>query len=62
MGDCLTREEIIAIVEETIERKGLNNKKKRKPSEYNQFIGACRTEGKDFGVCVDEWRKKKEGF
>lgn len=56
--DGLSREDIVAIVEETIEKKGLN-KKKRKPSEYNNFIGACRLDGKGFSECVEEWKKKK---
>jgi len=52
---CLTKEEVIALVEETIAK----NKKKRKPSEYNLFIGDCTSNGETMKVCAEKWKKQK---
>lgn len=58
MDKCLTREEIVEIVEETLKEKGLN-KTKRKPSAYNVFIGKCTSEGGDFKSCAKKWKEQK---
>lgn len=53
---CLTREEIIEIVEDTIK----NKKKTRKPSEYNLFIGDCTSNGETMKVCAQKWKEQKQ--
>lgn len=55
MEKCLTRDEVIAIVEEMLEKK----KTKRKPSEYNIFMGKCTKEGGDFKSCAQKWNEQK---
>lgn len=52
---CLTREEVIQLIEETLAK----NKKKRKPSEYNNFIGKCTSDGGDMKTCAAKWKEQK---
>lgn len=33
--------------------------KKRAPSKYNIFLGACMTKGKTMKECVKEWKTEK---
>ncbi len=58
MDKCLTREEVTAIVEEIIAKKGLN-KTKRKPSAYNIFVGKCTSDGDDLRTCAKKWKEQK---
>jgi len=36
-------------------------KKRRKLSEYQIHMSNCMKGGGEFGSCVDDWNKKKEG-
>ena len=38
---------------------GVKQKKKRKPSAYNKFIGKCMKEGKDMKTCATEYKRSK---
>lgn len=53
--ECLTKAEIIQLIEETLAK----NKKKRKPSEYNIFIGKCTADGDDMKTCAEKWKTIK---
>ena len=48
-------------MDKELQSQSQSQKKKRRPSEYNIFMGKCMKDGKDMKTCAVEYKKSKSG-
>jgi len=59
LQSVLERLDKLEILINSLIENGTKQRKKRKPSAYNQFIGQCMKQGKDMKTCATEYKRSK---